>query len=427
MRLRGEIIVLLLIVTVILTLAVLARRESPASGEPEKLVHSSYRTLPEGYKALYSTLQELGYPVQRLVRPYVKLPAHGLLIVADPYLTPVSDYEGRELTAWLSRGNTALLILAEHPDMAGALIPHSKAEILHMGDSESSSPLQRHAAEEESEGIFTRTWWHGALQDKPSLATPVIASFLSRTAPELYVQSPYRFPARQPLPERLAAAVGGAVPLYHDRFGVAVAYSAVGAGGIVWCCSPWSFANAGLPKGHNLDFVLALANLQPEAPVIFDEYHHGIGTGVSLWTLAPTVTKWGLVQSALALALLLVLLAWRFGPPRLPLDERFTRTRAEYLTSMAGLLQRVQATHVVRDRLANLLRRQLSRRLGIPPQADFTLFLTVNAQLHAVEQQSLERIIAQMTLIEQQPRPDEYVLLRLANDIQRLLYQTKGT
>ena len=133
--------------------------------------------------------------------------------------------------------------------------------------------------------------------------------------------------------------------------------------------------------------MLALANLQPGAPMIFDEYHHGIGTGVSLWTLAPAATKWGVAQSALAFLLLLLLLAWRFGPPRLPIDERFTRTRAEYLTSMAGLLQRVQATHVVRDRLANLLRRQVSRRLAIPPHADFARFLDANAQLHVVEQQ----------------------------------------
>jgi hypothetical protein len=351
------------------------------------------------------------------------LPEHGLLIVADPYKTRVSDYEGRELSAWLSRGNTALLIIAEHPCVAEALVPRTKAEILQLNGTDLSAQHHGKVTNEEGEGIFTRMWWHGALNDKPYAAKPVISSFLSSAAPELRVQSPYRFPEEYPLPPRLASAVGGAVPLYHDRFGVAVAYSAVGKGGIVWCCSPWSFSNAGLSAGNNLDFVLALARLQPDAPVIFDEYHHGIGTGVSLWTLAPAVTKWGIAQAAFAFVLLLLLLAWRFGPPRLPITERFSRTRAEYLTSMAGLLQRVQATHVVRDRLANLLRRQVSRRLAISPHADFAQFLSSNAQFHAVDQQLLARIIAQITSMEQQSRPDQYQMLRLANDIQRLLYQ----
>ncbi len=314
---------------------------------------------------------------------------------------------GVRLLAWLRRGNTALLLLAEHPEMADTLVEHSKTEVL----------------KNEEKVSFQKSWWQGALYGHVSDAIPIIPSFLSSAAPKLSVQSPYRFPVDNPLPPPIAKSVGGAVPLYCDRFGVVVAYSAVGNGGIVWCSSPWSFSNAGLEETNNLDFILALANLQPGTPVIFDEYHHGIGTGISVWTLAPWITKWGVAQFALAFLLLLLLLAWRFGPPRLPIEERFTRARAEYLTSMAGLLERVQATHVVRDRLANLLRRQVSRRLAIAPNADFALFLTANAQLHAVDQVQLERIIAQLGVMEQQPRPEQTALLRLATEIQRLLYK----
>ncbi|HEY3416143.1 MAG TPA: DUF4350 domain-containing protein, partial [Armatimonadota bacterium] len=371
MRARYELLALLLIVAFLAGLAAISHRDDldPMQYSQGTVLRSSYRTFPEGYQALYLTLGKLGIPVSRQIRPYELLPKHGLLIVADPYRNAFTIDEARRLRKWLTAGNHALFIIERHPktlfELAGKDVP---------GDppSENDKPDIRKMLEDKdtTEWWGNESWWNKVrrVQDMQSLPVKAtIPSFLSAAAPLLQIKSTFRFPADQPLPEPLSGKMGGAVPLYGDKFGTAVAYSAVGQGGVIWCCSPWSFSNQGLAKGKNLDFVLALARLQPGTPVVFDEYHHGFGAGISVWTLAPTSTKWGILQCGIGIVLLLITLAWRFGLPRLPAEERFARSRAEYLTSMAGLLERARATHVVSDRLGTLLRRELGRRLGLSP------------------------------------------------------------
>lgn len=418
MRMRIEIIALLLVLALIAVMAVLVKRDDPTPNKAEEYVRSSYRSLPEGYKALYITLQQLGYTVRRQTRPYALLPKNGLLIIVDTHTTKVSAFDGRELLNWLHRGNTALVLLEYHPEITDALLGHTKPDA-ESDDKSDEKPVDITNAKVKK----FETWLRFTTNTQTETARAVTPTRFSTEAPSLRVNASVRFPQGELLPAELAAKVGGAVPLYRDPHGVVAAYSAVGDGGVIWCCSPWSFSNDGLAEGHNLEFVLALANLHPHAPVLFDEYHNGIGADVSIWTLAPLLTKWGILHLVAALILLGITIAWRFGPPRLPLEERFTRTRAEYLTSMAGLLQRVEATHVVRNRLSVLFRRQVSRRLALPPNAEYYQFTVANARIGAVNQPLLERIITQLGILEQQPRPDQQVLLRLANDIQRLLYK----
>jgi len=217
----------------------------------------------------------------------------------------------------------------------------------------------------------------------------------------------------------------GAVPLYRDEFGAVAAYTRIGRGGIVWCTSPWSFSNQAIAQEQNLEFVLALARLDPQAPILFDEYHHGFGAGMSVWTVAPPLTKLGIAQLALALLLLLITLAWRFGPQHLPVEERFTRSRAEYLTSMAGLLERTQATHVVLQRLRLRVARAVSRRLGRAADTAFYQLRQANAQIHAFDPALLDLVTRRLEQLEG-TRPDVAVVYQLAVQVERLLARRKG-
>ena len=160
--------------------------------------------------------------------------------------------------------------------------------------------------------------------------------------------------------------------------------------------------------------------------MIFDEYHHGYGAGMSVWSLTPSPTKLGILQLAGALLLLLITLAWQFGPPRVPADERFSRSRAEYLTSMAGLLQRARATHVVRDRLVAMLQRELARRLGLPAQADHAQVLAANKANPVMDHAALEHVLQQIVALQQQQRPTAEALLRSSRAAHRLLHRTTG-
>lgn len=424
MRVRTEVLALLLIAGVIAAMTALSHRDDIDATQltPGSVIRSSYRTFPEGYRALFLTLRALGYPTRPFTRPYTLLPARGLLIVADPYRKEVGRAEGRYLLDWLRQGNHALVTLEYHPEFVKAL--HERPP--------------RHD-EQKDEPREEKPWWHNA-PDKYSgtthaltpfavrepiatTATSVLLTPLTARAPRLKVASLRRFKPEQLLPPEVEQQTGPAVPLYRDAYGISAAYTAVGAGGIVWCISPWSFSNAGLREANNLDLVQALADLQPGAPVLFDEYHQGYGAGATVWTLAPPLTKLGIVLLSLSLLAWLYTLSWRFGPPRLPIEERYTRSRAEYLTAMAGLLERARATHVVAERLSTWMRREMGRRLGIPPHAPAEHFLAANARHQVVEQAGLERVMRLLQVMEQQKRPEPNTLLRLAGDIHRVLYR----
>jgi len=432
MRKRTEILLLLGLIAFFVLIVVLTHREGidVTQAHASFAQRSSYRTMPEGYKALYLTLLELGYPARRQTQAFNMLPEEGgLLIVADPFIRrPMALKEGEELLAWLRKGNTALVALEYHAEFLYGLL----------GTTDTDDPGVQRAQLE----TLDREWFREVSMPPIPVrlpapirigsptryvtAEPIVASFLADRAPKLDTFAYRRFAERIPLTGDQFAKIGGMTPLYRDEEGIAVAYSAVGDGGIVWCASPWSFSNAGIASADNLKFVLALANLKPGAPVIFDEYHQGYGANMSMWHLLPKVSRLGVLQLAAGLLLLFITLAWRFGPAQLPAEERFSRSRAEYLTAMASLLERARATHVVRERLSVHLRRELARRLGVPPHAAPDRFLAANASHAVVDQAQLERVLRQLIHFEGQKRPDAEALLRLSGEIQRMLHVKVG-
>lgn len=409
MRIRGEVVALVLVVAFLAAMMALSHREDVGSSaqEHELIIRSTYRTLPEGYKALYLTCQSLG-TAQRFNRAYALLPPRGLLVVADPYKEPVSDYEKRALAQWIARGNTVLFVSEYYPQMLGL----TGTEALELPFGITITPPTS-TPKSPAEAI---QW--GQKSDR---ATPIVPSFLASRAPDLVVKTSTRLTPEMLRKASLGATPLGMTPLYADSQGTVVAYAAHGQGGVIWCTSPWSFSNEGLRAGHNLEFVTTLMALQPKAPIFFDEYHHGFGAGMSVWTVAPLVTRLGIVQVGLALLLLLVTLGWRFGPMRLPAEERFTRSRAEYLTSMAGLLERMHATHVVVQRLRLRVQREVSRRLGLDAHSTFFRLREVNTQIRAFDPVLLDRVTRYLEHLDADARPDEATTLQLAVQVERLL------
>lgn len=164
------------------------------------------------------------------------------------------------------------------------------------------------------------------------------------------------------------------VPVYvDDRGQPVVALTRYGKGAFVLVSSGWLFSNKGLGEADNLAFVLnvvyaAHADKPSSAPrLLFDEYHHGYGARETLWTIAPTPVKLGLIQLTVALLLLVFSLSRRLtAPVPLPGQER---ARAEYLTSMATLLQRAGATGAALGQAHEAFRAQACSRLGLPAGA----------------------------------------------------------
>lgn len=412
---RKELLALLGLVIFMLVMATLTHQDdrgNVADMRPQTALHSIYSNRPSGYKALYLTLEKLGYPVHRQIRPYALLPQRGVLIVGDPYVTSATRYEGRELKAWLRRGNYALMLLEYHPNFLDDLQHNDTAQPAPVELASTRRRLLSQAPKIPASIAQPIRW--KAQQGQPE--------FPFAELPPLTVTSTRRFPTAGTALTQFGMP-GQWQPIYADAKGVVASYAPVGRGGIILCCSPWSFSNRGIDAGRNLDVILALAEKRAGGPIIFDEYHHGFGAGMSVWSLTPSPTKLGILQLGGALLLLLITLAWRFGPPRVPADERFSRSRAEYLTSMAGLLQRARATHVVRDRLLAMVQRELTRRLSLPALADNAQLLAANKANPVVAHTELEHVLQQATLLQQQQRPAADTLLRFSRAAHRLLHR----
>jgi hypothetical protein len=160
-------------------------------------------------------------------------------------------------------------------------------------------------------------------------------------------------------------------PLVADDVGAVVLEYRVGRGAIVVVTDQTLFNNAHLAKADNarLAYNVAVAGGRERGLVAFDEQVHGFVSGDSWWTILPVPVRIAAIIVAVALLLLVLGTAFRFGPTaRLPQDDE--RTSAEYLTSMATLFNRGGAARkAVRD-LVDIALREVASAVGLPEKAD---------------------------------------------------------
>jgi len=159
-------------------------------------------------------------------------------------------------------------------------------------------------------------------------------------------------------------------PLVADRAGIVVGWYPLGKGSVIVVTDETLFENGRLAKTDNarLAYDLATYALQPGQTVAFEEWSHGYQSGDTWWAILPQPFRVAFGIAGVALLLLLFGATWRFGPA-VPLPENNERTSFEYLTSMAGLLERGGAARkAVRD-LAHLALHAAARSVGLPDAA----------------------------------------------------------
>ncbi len=159
-------------------------------------------------------------------------------------------------------------------------------------------------------------------------------------------------------------------PLVADRSGIVVGWYPLGKGSVIVVTDETLFENGKLAQADNarLGYNLATYALQPGQTVAFEEWSHGYQSGDTWWAILPQPFRVAFGIAGIALLLLLFGATWRFGPA-VPLPENNERTSFEYLTSMAGLLERGRAARkAVRD-LAHLALHASARSVGLPDAA----------------------------------------------------------
>jgi hypothetical protein len=161
-----------------------------------------------------------------------------------------------------------------------------------------------------------------------------------------------------------------AAPVVADDVGGVVVSYRLGKGAVTVISDESLFANGRLAKADNarLAYDVATTGLTPKGVVAFDEWSHGYVAGDTWWAILPPSFQIGLVAIGIALLLIAIPAALRFGPTaRLP--DRSERTSAEYLSSMAMLYARGRALRTAIDELADSCLRDVAASAGLPETA----------------------------------------------------------
>jgi hypothetical protein len=277
---------------------------------------TSFDSSPEGYRAAYLLLEELGYPAQRSRRPLES----GVRWVLFPNLA-VED--ARLLDGWVREGGR-LLLADVSPDFAH-----------HLG----------------MELVIDRL--DERIGDEGVTGGKGIEAFLSGSTRVAWPGEPGRV--------WLEAESGPVITIY-DR----------GRGQIWLVNRPQFLKNRWLGEADNAVLVCRLADAMLEGksgPLEFDEYFHGLRErpGVIELLLQPPAL-WVTIQGVFGAGLLL----WRFIPrfgsaqPAIPLRRR---SKEEFLDAVASLMERKDAVAQAYRTVRGDLIQEMQRDLGLPGQA----------------------------------------------------------
>ena len=223
---------------------------------------------------------------------------------------------------------------------------------------------------------------------------------------------------------RIKRTASDGIALFGDRAGPLALTIPVGKGKLIAVADGGLFSNGMLPRSENAMFLAnLLAHYAPEGGrVLFDEYHHGdeesAETG-SVWDSLGRPLQLASVQACLALAALAVLLAVRFGPP-VPLVRNTARTSAEYVTSLASLYRRAEASGTALETLYRQFLRDVCGRLALPPDVPLERLAEVAARRGQVDRGRMRSLLAACELRLDRGQVSERDLLDLTQQMERI-------
>jgi hypothetical protein len=379
----------------------LGRTAAPDVGVPDVTpLRSTYRARPSGLRALYLTLEQLGYRPRRHHQTLDHLTEDGALVIAEPPID-LAPREWEAVVRWVERGNLLLLFSDsghlfepdEHPAVSLPTAPSTALPVQPV-------PVVAGARSHVVQGLYridTESW------------SPVRPEGVFRTGPRgRRATRPRLFPARPVL------------PLYADATGPVLCFSRWGRGTVILSCSPWSLSNEGIARGSNLALFLNLVDAYgagKRRPIFFDEYHQGQGDAGGPLSLLPPVARTGVAQVVVALLLLVVAVAWRFGAI-VPTEALTRRTRAEYLAAMTTLFRRARALELVAGKLKVETERELARSLGLPPTARPEELAAAAQEKRGLDAERVRRTLEEADLLSvaraRQIPIDEHRVLALA-------------
>lgn len=419
MRFNRDIVALLVLLAIFAGGALLLggrdQTKSRQVGQEQTPDSSVYNDRPSGSRGCFEWVGRLGYKPVVWRQDWAAL-AHSdgaVLLVIDPRVkdefstltgarglgdedqrdkTLLDPADAATLQAWLRAGHTVVLMASRLPSNRGGGPP---------GDDDSFADALDLVAESASPS--------GATEFAPLQPTPDTRDVIS-----LHSEAD----------ARLKRDAKDGLALFGDRAGPLALAIPVGRGRLVAIADSQFASNANLRRAENAAFlanILARAG-RPGAAILFDEYHHGdaeLAAGATVWTALGRPLQLSLIQIALAGIVLIAALVVRFGTP-VPLSRGLTRTSTEYVTSLAGLYRRAQASTAALETLYRQFLRDVAARLALAPDVNLERLADVAARRGGVDKANLRRLLATCEQRLDEGKVTEPELLDLSRQMDRI-------
>jgi hypothetical protein len=347
---------------------------------------SSYRTTPYGTQAYYTLLEESGYPVTRLERPYNEITDADdigtLILIALPNAASPSQEEIDALNSWLERGKHLIII---------DQVVHLDKEI-------------------------------GDIEANTTFATP-------KTEVKLLQPTRYTFGIERvktgDAATRIRVESRTAINHIGDDAGALLADAKVKEGHVVFLTDPHIVANNGIKEADNVILALNLLAERPSGKIAFDEFHHGYGThavGAGSGLLAyfrGTPVPWLFWQGVLIAAVAAYTFGRRFARP-LPLRRERRTTNLEFVSSMATITRMARATDLAMQNVYWDFRKRLCRYSGLPSNVDSARLAAIAARRAQLDAQELTGLLASCDAVAHGQPTSDAELWRLVTRIREI-------
>ena len=347
---------------------------------------SSYRTTPYGTRAYYTLLEESGYPVTRLERPYTELTKADdigtLVLIALPDASNPSKEEFDALNEWVERGKQ--LIIIDQRVYLNKEIGDIEASTSFAMPKSEVKPLQPTRYTFGVEHVKT-----GAAASRINIDSHTVVNHIG------------------------------------DDSGALLADARVKEGRVVFLTDPHIVANNGIKEADNLILALNLMAERPSGKIAFDEFHHGYGAhaaGASSGLLAyfrGTPVPWLFWQGVLIAAVAAYTFGRRFARP-LPLRRERRTTNLEFVSSMATITRMARATDLAMQNVYWDFRKRLCRYSGLPSNVDSAKLAAIAARRAHMDEQELTRLLADCDAVSHGQQTSDAELLRLVTRIREI-------
>jgi hypothetical protein len=317
---------------------------------------SSYAAHPDGARAAFLLLKELGYHVDRSFEPVTAIrhaPEQTALVLANPSEEP-SEQDVQALQTFVDRGG---LVLATGP-VAATFLPGVPHKSQRRGDATGPRPSRSRRQDRALPGALT--------EGVEAIDLP------TATAP-LPLESPY-------------------VVIYGTDQAPAVVTARFEKGHAVWWTGSAPLANGGIGRPRHVE--LLVNTLGPPGPrtVLWDEFYHGHTR--SFWSyLAATPFFFAVLQLAGMAGVAL----FTFARRRRPIRQRVVEPRTsplEFIDTMGGLYERARASAAAVSTVYAHVRRRLLTALGLPLNTGDERLVAVAAERLALDPAALSGVLS---------------------------------